>query len=261
MKATTRTTLPFALLLNLLLPGAGHFLWKETLFGLFVFLVMLLAAALFIIQYLIPLPVLAVWFLLGLPVIFYLFTFVDLARTVRSKRGKFIPSGRVALVVLALSLIYQLASPSAPANFLIRNFPSVFRIEGGHLSPLYRSGEWAIANRFAYATNIPFLKRPVLHALPERFDLVRFTDSDGQEKTGFVLGLPAEALTISSGSLTADELPIAVTLPTGFALTGEWPLTVVEDYSILVGTFNLGTLEDLRQVRVEKVIGRVGSFH
>ncbi len=261
MKAAYRTTLPFALLLNLLLPGAGHFLWRETLFGIFVFLTMLLAAALFVVQYLIPLPKLAIWFLLGLPVLFYLFTFVDLARTVKTKRGRFVATQYSALVILVIGIVYQFASPSAATNFAIRNFPAIFKVEGSHLSPLYRAGEIAVANRLAYTAEIPFLKRPVLHALPERFDLVRFHDSADQPAVGFVLGLPTEGIAVLDGALTVDETPIAVTLPTGFALTGEWPLTVVEDYSILVGTFNLGTLNDLHQVRLDKVVGRVGSYH
>ncbi|MBK7143550.1 MAG: hypothetical protein IPH75_15915 [bacterium] len=261
MKATYRTTLPFALLLNLLLPGAGHFLWRETLFGLFVFLTMLLAAALFVVQYLISLPALAIWFLLGLPGLFYLFTFVDLTRTVRTRRAKVTPTKYAALVCLIIGIIYQVASPSAAVNFTIRNFPDIFKISDSHLSPLYRQGDIAVANRLAYTAEIPFLKRPVLHKLPERFDLVRFSDDNGRLKTGFVIGKPVETIYLVDGVLTADDLPIVVTLPTGFALTGEWPLTVVEDYSILVGTFNLGTLDDLHQVPLDQVVGRVGSYH
>lgn len=261
MKASFRTTLPFALLLNLLLPGAGHFLWHEILFGLFVFLTMLLAAALFVVQYLIPLPKLALWFLLGLPALFYLFTFIDLARTVRTRRGKWMPTTFTAMVVLVIGIVYQIASPSAALNFGIRNFPDIFRVEGSHLSPLYRQGNIAFANRLAYLADIPFLKRPVLHTLPDRFDLVRFKDTDGTTRNGFVLGLPTEGVSVVDGTLTANDNPIVITLPSGFALTGEWPLTVTEDYSILVGTFNLGTLDNLHQVRLDNVIGRVGSYH
>ena len=261
MKAPYKSTLPFALLLNLLLPGAGHFLWKEVLFGLFVFLIMLLAAALFIVQFLIPLPKVALWLLLGLPFLFYLFTFVDLARTVRTKRAKLVPTSVSTLVILAVSLIYQLVSPSAFINFGLRNFPEFSTVSDSHLSPLYRQGDVVIANRLAYTADIPFLERPVLHALPERFDLVRFVGENGRHQSGFVLGLATELVEVMDGALTAAAAPINVTLPSGFALTGQWPLTEVADYSILVGTFNLGTLDGLHQVRLDSVVGRVSSFH
>jgi hypothetical protein len=261
MKVPYRLTLSFALLLNLLLPGAGYFLWKEMLFGLFVFLIMLLAAALGIVQFLIPLPQAALWLLLGLPLLFYLFTFVDLARTVRTKRAKLIPTAARAGLILAISLIYQLVSPSAFVNFGLRNFPEFSTVSDSHLGPLYRQGDIVIANRLAYTADIPFLDRPVLHALPERFDLVRFVGENGRHQSGFVLGLATELIEIVDGALTADDAPINVGLPSGFALTGQWPLTEVADYSILVGTFNLGTLDNLQQVRLDSVVGRVSSFY
>ena len=261
MKVPYRSTLSFALLLNLLLPGAGHFLWKEMLFGLFVFLIMLLAATLGIVQFLIPLPQAALWLLLGLPLLFYLFTFVDLARTVRTKRAKLVPTAASAGLVLAISLVYQLVSPSAFVNFGLRNLPEFSTVSDSHLSPLYRQGNIVIANRLAYTADIPFLDRPVLHALPERFDLVRFVGENGRHQSGFVLGLATERVEIVDGALTADDAPINVALPNGFALTGQWPLTEVADYSILVGTFNLGTLDNLQQVRLDSVVGRVSSFY
>jgi hypothetical protein len=171
------------------------------------------------------------------------------------------PTMYAATAILIIGIVYQIASPSAAVNFGIRNSPDVFRVEGSHLSPLYRQGELAYANRLAYLADIPFLKRPVLHTLPDRFDLVRFKDTDGALRNGFVFGLPTEGVSIVDGTLTANDNPIAITLPSGFALTGQWPLTVAEDYSILVGTFNLGTLDNLHQVRLDNVIGRVGSYH
>lgn len=261
MKAAYRTTLTFALLLNLLLPGTGHFLWKEVLFGLFVFLIMLLAAAIGIVQFLIPLPKAALWLLLGLPILFYLFTFIDLARTVKTKRAKLVPTANGAILLVAAGLVYQIISPSAVVNFGIRNFPEFSRVTDSHLSPLYRQGDVVLANRLAYTARIPLLNRQVLHNLPERFDLVRFVSENGQHQSGFILGLANELVEITDDALTADDTPIHITLPPGFQLSGEWPLTEVADYSILVGTFNLGTLDDLHLVRLDSLVGRVDSFH
>ncbi len=261
MKASYRTTLPFALLLNLLLPGAGHFLWREVLFGLFVFLIMLLAAAIGIVQFLIPLPKAALWLLLGLPFLFYLFTFIDLARTVQTKRAKVVPTVSVALIILAAGLVYQIVSPSALVNFGIRNFPEISKVTDSHLNPLYHQGDVVVANRLAYTARIPFLNRQVLHNLPERFDLVRFVSENGRYQSGFILGLANELIEVTDGALNADDTPIHITLPSGFQLSGHWPLTEVPDYSILVGTFNLGTLDDLHLVRLDSLVGRVDSFH
>jgi hypothetical protein len=76
----------FAWMLNLLLPGLGHFYWREYAFGLFVFLVMLLASVLYVASFFVPMPGAVTWLVLGLPIMFYGFTFVDLARTARLKR-------------------------------------------------------------------------------------------------------------------------------------------------------------------------------
>jgi len=77
-------------LLHLLLPGLGHVLAKEYVFGLFVFLVTLLAVVLFFVSFLVAMPPLAEFVLLGLPVIFYVFTFsiwLELSASAVSRRS------------------------------------------------------------------------------------------------------------------------------------------------------------------------------
>ena len=66
-----RESVTFSSLLHLLLPGLGHVFWREYAFGLFVFLVMLIAAVLFFVSFLVTIPVLVKVLLLGLPLVFF----------------------------------------------------------------------------------------------------------------------------------------------------------------------------------------------
>jgi len=52
------------------LPGLAHALYREYLFGLFIFLIMQLGVALMVVSYLVDMPTLAKWLLLGLPFVF-----------------------------------------------------------------------------------------------------------------------------------------------------------------------------------------------
>lgn len=261
MKAAFRSSRAFGFLLNMLLPGAGHILWRELLFGLFIFLIMLLAVAIFMVQYLLPLPRAATWLLLGLPIVFYIFTFVDLSKTISTKRAGFSPRSTLAIAILVIGLAYQFLSPAAPVNFMLRNFPDVFVIRDSHLAPLYSNGDIANANRLAYTVDIPFFNKPVHHSLPNRFDLVRIVSESGDRINGFVVGLPGEDVEITDGILLVGGMPAHVQLPKGFILAGDWPLTQVGAYSIMVVTFNLGVVEQLHQVRLDEVIGRVSRLN
>ena len=82
-----KDSISFAALLNLLLPGLGHSYWRDYTFGLFIFLILLVAATLFFVSFLVTLPVLVKIILFGLPTLFYIFSFLDLARTLRRHGG------------------------------------------------------------------------------------------------------------------------------------------------------------------------------
>lgn len=261
IKAAFRSSRTFGYLLNLLLPGAGHILWREILFGAFIFLIMLLAIAIFMIQYVLPLPRAATWILLGLPAVFYLFTFVDLSKTMSTKRAGFTPQASIGIILLTIGLAYQFLAPSAPLNFMLRNFPDVFVIHDSHLAPLYSKGDVANASRLAYSVEIPFLNRPVFHSLPKRFDLVRLGRGPMDRINGFVVGLPGEGIELSDGVLLIDGMPAHPKLPQGFRLTGDWPLTQLGSYSILVATFNLGSMERLQQAQLSDLVGRIDRFY
>lgn len=69
------------MIFNAIIPGAGHIYWRETLFGMFVFLVMLIAAVLFFFSFLIDLSFMVRLVLFGLPAVFFLFSMVDLGRS------------------------------------------------------------------------------------------------------------------------------------------------------------------------------------
>ncbi|UCC44695.1 MAG: hypothetical protein JSU65_01840, partial [Candidatus Zixiibacteriota bacterium] len=144
-----RKSVVFGLLLNLLLPGLGHIYWHEYAFGLFVFLVMLLATSLAFVSLLVDIPGMALLLLLGLPILFYVFSFVDLARSIGAKRGLIQRSQRTALIFIIIALAYQLFSPNAPASFCIVNRPEIF-VAGSNLEPEFQQGDLLAADRLSY---------------------------------------------------------------------------------------------------------------
>jgi len=247
-------------LLNLLLPGLGHFYWREYAFGLFVYLVMLLASVLFVVSLFVSLPGIAVWLILGLPVVFYLFTFVDLARTRKRKRVSVNRSMRAAVIILLVGLAHQLLSPSALLNFGYRNRPEIYRMPHNRLNPLFVTGDILAASSLAYFVNIAFVDRPILRRLPQRFDMVRFEDDSGRRHTGFVIGLPQEEVVIIEGLLVADGVPDLSDGPDGIVLSGDWPLTQADPYSILVATVSQGLLDQVYEVPLTKLIGKVDKL-
>ncbi len=246
----------FAVLLNLLLPGLSHFVWGDRLFGVFVFLIMILAAVLGATSLLLPLPPLAVWVLLGLPVLFYIFSFGDLARLVARKRLKFEIGSFAARAALGAGILYQLLAPTAAVNFGIRNAPEFFIVADNNLSPLLPPRELVVATSISYSVNIPFINRPIFHALPDRCDVVRYQEENGRTKTGVVIGLPGETISVDSGSITVNGFPANEQLPVGLN-AGSLPLTAVDDYSILVGDFDYGKIESANQVSLVDVTGKV----
>ncbi len=246
-----------AFFLNLSIPGLGHVFFREYLFGVFVFLVMLIAAILFFVSFFLSLSFWPKAALLVLPMLFYLFTFIDLNRVVNHKRGTVKITVRTFLIFLALGLAYQLLAPIAPTNFAIRNFPQTFVIEDNSLSPVHTSGTVLKASRLAYSVNIFFIERPILHTLPARFDLVRFTDRDGKDLNGIVIGQPGEQVQMVDGVLVVNDLPIIDEPRGGLMLMGDCPLTSVDSYSILVATLHLGTLDKMYMVALSDVVGKI----
>jgi hypothetical protein len=247
-------------LLNLLLPGLGHFYWKEYAFGLFVYLVMLLASVLFVVSLFVTLPVAAAWLILGLPVIFYLFTFLDLTRTRQRKLVSVNRSTKAAAIIIVVGLAHQFLAPNALFNFAYRNRPEVYRMPHNQMNPLFATGDLLAADRLAYFVDIAFVNRPILRRLPERFDVVRFEDAPGRRRTGFVVGLPQEEVVIIEGLVVADGIPDPRDGPGGISLSGDWPLTQAGPYSILVGTVALGSLDQVYEVPLTGLIGKVDKL-
>jgi len=97
----------FAALLNLLLPGLGHCFWREYLFGVFIFLIMLITVLLFYVSMIISLPYGFKLVLFILPAIFYLFTFFDLKNVVNKKRKKPSSNQKYGIAILFLQLLFK----------------------------------------------------------------------------------------------------------------------------------------------------------
>lgn len=250
---------PFALFLNLLVPGLGHVLWREYLFGVFILMIALIAAVLFVVTYFIDLSNWTRLILLTLPVIFYVFTFFDLDKTVRSRRKRFLPDRTTAIILLALGAAYQAFAPTAAGNFMYYNAPAFYSVNTGELAPVLSRGDVAIVDRLDYRVEIPLFDRPIFHSFPDRFDLVRF-DNGPRRHTGMVVGRPTETVEISGGVVVVNGAPVYTQGEEGMLLQGAWPLTSTGNYSILVATFDLGVIDSVRQVPLQQVIGKVSRL-
>jgi hypothetical protein len=251
---------PFAVVAHILLPGLAHALYREYLFGLFIFLIMQLGVALMVVSYLVEMPVLAKWLLLGLPFVFYLFSFVDLRRTVREKSDNMTLRGAPLAVAVLAALCFQMLAPISLGNFAWRNRPELFSGSTSDYSPYVTRGNFSTANRLAYLVDIPFMDRPLLHALPDRFDLIRYIDESGEHKLGLVVGFPGEDVSCADGILSAGDVITPLPQLRAGNLTGSWPLTLVEDRSILIADVKLGTVNSVNQISVAALIGRVGHL-
>ncbi|MCK4816755.1 hypothetical protein KA005_13375, partial [bacterium] len=151
-----QNNLILAWFLNLLLPGLGHFYWKEFSFGLFIYLITLLASVLYVAMFFVPLPWYAELLILWLPVLFYGFTFVDLTRTVKLKRSKLKRSARFMIILLVFGMAYQVLSPTAILNFGWRNRPEIYTMQHNRLNPKFATGDLLKANQLDYTINIAF---------------------------------------------------------------------------------------------------------
>ncbi len=244
------------MLLHLLLPGLGHMFWREYLFGVFIFLVMLMAGALFVLSLFIALPVYAQLIVWGLPLAFYLVSFGDLFRTVRGRQIKHPQSPRKARIYGAVAVAYQLLWPLAPVNFAWQNAPDVFVLESNNLAPLFKSGDLVKASRLSYMVNTYFVDKPIFHSLPDRFDIVRFR-FDSTELSGIVIGLPGEDIEIIGGVVTANGVPQLQSSATSRLVNGDWPLATAGGYSLLIAYPELGQVRDVYEVPITDLIGKM----
>jgi hypothetical protein len=260
MKKQLSRSQPFAYAMHLLLPGMAHVLYREYLFGIFIFLIMQLGAILVVVSFLVQMPALAKWILLGLPVVFYAFSFFDLYRTIHQKRDRIIRNRALLVGAVLFALVFQTLAPIAPGNFLLRNRPEFFRGQSSDYSPIVTRGGLATANRLAYAVDIPLMNRPIFHSLPERFDVVRYVDDQGERRIGLVVGLPQEEVACSDGILSASGVITPLPRLGGGDLTGSWPLTMVDGYSILVANVKLGVVSAVSPVGLSELVGRVGRL-
>ena len=192
-------------------------------------------------------------------VLFYAFSFVDLTRIVKIKRRTLNRSNRVVVILCVFALFCQLLVPIAPVNFLYENRPEVFFFESNCLNPIYSKGELLKASRLSYQINISIFNRPILHSYPERYDIVRFDNNSNRRNTGIIVGLPGEEIQIFEGVIIVNGFPDFDTVPEGMLLAGDWPLTKAGEFSILVATLNLGSVDKVREIPITDLIGKVSN--
>ena len=258
-------SLSFGLLLNVLFPGLGHFYFRDYLFGIFVLLVWIIASVLFYVSFLIELPFLVKIVLLGLPLVFYLFTFFDLSQSfaknlkVKPKsKPRVKPNSRTyAGIVLTVALVYQLFSPTAPGNFWIHNGPRIFELENNRLSPLYQRGTLMKLSSLEYSINIVGFDMPRFHHLPERYDIVRCKLPSSRITSVVVLGLPGEGIEVVEGRVIIDGSPEFAGWIGGLTLTGEVSPLLVGRVSILVAELSLGAIDKVYEIPLSDVKGKV----
>ncbi len=250
-------TLWYGLLLNLLFPGLGHIYFREYMFGIFVLLVWLIASVLFYVSYLVELPILAKIVLFGLPLVFYFFTFLDLSKSIAGKAKVKSKVGNYAGIVLVVSFLYQIFSPTAPINFWIHNGPRIFELENNRLSPLYQQGTLMKSSSLDYSINIVGFTMPFLHHVPDRYDIVRCKLSSGRITNAVVLGLPGEKIELIEGTVIIDGMPEFEGWIGGLTLIGEVPPTMVGQFSILVAELSLGAIDKVYEISLSDVQGKV----
>jgi len=246
-----------AILLNLFIPGLGHIYWKEYIFGIFIFLIMLLASILFFVSIFITMPLGGRIVLFTLPFLFYLFTFFDLTRIIKLKRKFLSFTKKKVIVFFLVGLFFQTLVPIAPLNFAIKNFPHIFIMPNNSMTPIYAKGDVLQTNRLSYLLNIFFIKKPVLYSLPKRYDVVSFNASSKRRQIGIVIGLPGEQIQLVDGVLMVNGLPDYDLMSSNYNLQGNCPLTEVGEYSILVATLKLGVINNIYQVSIADLNGQV----
>lgn len=246
-----------AWILNLLAPGLGYVFLREYVFGLFVFLITLLGVITCVALMILRLPTWSEIVLLGLPTLFYLFTFVDINRTVKRVPRRPNDSLRAAVVLLLVGLAYFSFAPSGIGNLVWRNRPEFFVLHDSTLAPRYSQGDLVLVNSLEYYVDVAVVDHPIMHAMPSRLDIIRYRDDDGNAETGVVLGLPGEEVEVITGVLIVNGVIYEGLSPTGMRMTGDLPLTQVGSRSILVAEFRLGSLVRAKQVELTQIRGKV----
>ena len=243
--------------MNLLLPGSGHVYFREYVFGIFVMLVWLIAAALFYLSFVIELNKWAKLILFGLPLVFYFFTFFDLIHTINKKKNVSPRGSFFSAIIYATAFIYQIAVPVAPLNFLIVNGPLPFILNDHRLSPLHSEGTFMKASRLAYQIDIVGFDKPIFHNSPERYDLVRYISDNGLKENAVVLGLPQEEIEIIEGTVIVNGIPDFEGWIGGLTFSGNWPHEAVGNQELLVATLNLGNIDRIYHISLVQLIGKV----
>ena len=247
----------FAFILNLLLPGAGHVFWREYTFGLFVFLIALLAMTLFIVSFIISTTGILIAILFGLPALFFLFTFVDLGKSITRRNRISQRSVQTMILYLVGIIVFQVFSPIAPVNFVLRNPPEVFSVDGNSLSPEFKDGDLVVANPLAWRADLIFVDGHYWFDTPRRGEIVRFNNGRPSPRTGVILGMFGEEVQLVDGVLLVDGVPQLADLPGKRLLHGDMALTLTHPTSILIATLNLGVVDRTYQVPADSLIGRV----
>ena len=229
---------------------------REYLFGLFVLLVMLLASVLAVAVFFIDLSRWGTVLLLAVPIIFYIFTFADLKKHVAQTKNRNLSSA-LGYLFIGIGIAYQLFAPSSPLNVVWRNHPTLVIANESYAPPTIRKDDWLFVNRAAYILEIAYLSQPLIHDVPDRYEIVYFEGESRRREIGLVLGFPREQIEISDSLLLVDGAPDFDLPPRGVALTGEWPLTFVDDGSMLIATLHFGRIDRLEMVPVTRLIGRI----
>jgi hypothetical protein len=223
---------------------------------LFIFLITLLGVVTWVALMILHLPAWSEAILIGLPLLFYLFTFVDLGRTAGRLQRRPFDSYRAITLLLAVGLAYFLFAPSGAGNLIWQNRPSFFTLEDSSLAPRYSRGSLLLSNSLEYYVDLAVVKHPIMHTLPSRLDIVSY-EEDGEEPTGVVLGLPGEEVEVIAGTLIVNGLIFEGLSPTGTPMTGDLPLTLVGSRSILIADFQLGHLVRAHEIDLTRIEGKV----
>ena len=249
----------FSFLLNLLIPGLGHLYLREYAFALFIYLVTFMAVGLFYVLFFFPVPTLVTWVLLGTPFLFYLITFVDLSKTNKKKKhpGR---SRRFLVIAIVIGIAYQLFSPTGLVQFAWLNAPSVQAISDSRLAPQFSDGDLVKISPLAYRIESIYLSKPMYHSLPGRYEVVSYCNEFDECSMDLIIGLPGEGIEIIDGIVVIDGFPDWDAKPLGQSLSGNWSLTSVNEYSILVAKLRLGAIDQLWQVPLINVKGKVSHI-
>jgi len=163
-------------------------------------------------------------------------------------------------IFLLIGILFQVLAPLAPVNFAIRNAPEIYAMEDNSLSPLHSKGDLMKASTYAYETNFFFLDQPIVRSIPERYDIVRFSTSLERRHTARVIGLPGEDVEIGGGLMVINGLPQLDHEANQLTFGADWPLTSVDSYSILVARMKFGVVDEIYQVPLIDVCGKVSRL-